>query len=149
MVLNIVAATVYLVIFLLLLISKAASKLPQRIFGTRGERWRERTLRGTYLEPVQFVLNCQIGPNPSSNVICHADPYFSGKLDSTERVLRSLCAIVAIELLGWGSNSITLRLWVLLYDQMDTYNAWCTQMALSYLLVIATTVDAPVLYIFR
>lgn len=73
----------------------------------------------------------------------------SGKLDSTERVLRSLCTIVAIELFGWGSNSVTIRLWDLFYGHEDTYNSWCAQMAVSYLLVIATTVDAPVLYAFR
>ncbi|KAH7711312.1 hypothetical protein AAVH_21395 [Aphelenchoides avenae] len=72
-------------------------------------------------------------------------------LEKTERIYKSLCVIVAIEVVGWGSNSLTQHLSSLglFYWYGDAYTVWCLEQALSYLLVIATTVNAPVLIMFR
>lgn len=60
--------------------------------------------------------------------------------------------IVGIEVFCWGSNSISqyLSQWGLFYgENKDAYTVWCAELVLSYLLVIATTVNAPVLCVFR
>ncbi|KAH7720342.1 hypothetical protein AAVH_12152 [Aphelenchoides avenae] len=72
-------------------------------------------------------------------------------LESVERIYKSLCVIMLFELVGWGSNSVYQQLseWHVFRRRAgDEYTVWCLEQALSYLLVLATAVNAPVLFFF-
>lgn len=76
----------------------------------------------------------------------------SEHIESTDRIYKSLCIIVAFEFFGWGSNSLYMQLreWRVINPwALDEYTLWCSEQALGYLLVVATAVNAPVLFTFR
>ncbi|KAH7705479.1 hypothetical protein AAVH_27312 [Aphelenchoides avenae] len=78
-------------------------------------------------------------------------------IESTDRIYKSLCIIVAFDFFDWRSNSLYMQLrewrvineYTLEMGEMDEYTLWCSEQALGYLLVVATAVNAPRLVHFQ
>ncbi|KAH7715132.1 hypothetical protein AAVH_17510, partial [Aphelenchoides avenae] len=72
-------------------------------------------------------------------------------IHQSDRINRSLYVIIAIEFVGWGSSSLFQQVYewnIAGVRDTDEYTRFIIAHLISYLLVIATTVNAPVLFAF-
>ncbi|KAI1718207.1 serpentine type 7TM GPCR chemoreceptor srsx domain-containing protein [Ditylenchus destructor] len=99
---------------------------------------------------IAFILNV-------ATIICYA--FFavammrtskknrSSNVKFTRSIFKSLMLIMIVDVLGWGSNTV-FQYWFHLFDtwKFGALEKWCISTVNGYLLSLATTAEAPILY---